>query len=95
LGLEAGNLELFLMSLHLDPLAEVVLRKSLEILGRVDAAGLSKYTVYEASEALDIATKLIYFREGLIDLLAFYLTTKYYESRIVRYVFLPKVLRRW
>ncbi|MCX8184724.1 MAG: hypothetical protein RMI56_01110 [Sulfolobales archaeon] len=95
LRLEIKNFENFLKILDLDPLTEITLKKSLEALSRVDVAELSKYTVYEASEALDIATKLTYFREGLINILTFYLISKYYETKVTRYVFLPKVLKRW
>lgn len=95
LGLGAGNFENFLKLIELEPLSEVVLRKAVKSLSQLDRAGLAKYTVHEAVEALNIATDLLAHREGLVNLLALYLVTRYYEFKVMRYVFIPKVLRRW
>jgi len=95
LGLVSPKLDQFLRLLNLSPLTEIPLKRAVESLERVDKAGLIKYTVYEAVEALNIANRLLSHRDGLINLLTLYLVTKYYESKILRYVFLPKMLKRW
>lgn len=95
LGLGADNFENFLGLIKLEPLSEVVLRKAVKSLSQLDKVGLTKYTVHEAVEALKIATDLLAHREGLVNLLALYLVTRYYEFKVARYVFIPKVLRRW
>lgn len=95
LGLGTSDLGQFLSFLRLNPISEVALRRAIESLRRLDGAGLMKYTIYEAAEALGIAANHLSHREGLINLLTLYLVTKYYEFMILRYVFLPKSLRRW
>lgn len=95
LGLGTSDLGQFLSFLGLNPISEVALRRAIESLRRLDGAGLMKYTIYEAAEALGIAANHLSHREGLINLLTLYLITKYYEFMILRYVFLPKSLRRW
>lgn len=95
LGLGTGDLERFLSSLSLSPIGEVAVRRAVESLRRVDGAGLMRYTIYEAAEAVRIATNHLSHREGLINLLTLYLVAKYYEFAVLRYVFMPKSLRRW
>lgn len=95
LELGTSDLEQFLSFLRLNPISEVALRRAVESLRRVDGAGLMKYTIYEAAEALSIAANHLSHREGLVNLLTLYLVAKYYEFMILRYVFLPKALRRW
>ncbi len=95
LKLGADGFERFARSLGLSPLSELLLGKAIDSLSRLDKAGLSKYTIYEAAEALGMATHMLSYREGLVDLLTLFLVTKYYEPRVARYVFLPRALRRW
>lgn len=95
LGMGSNKFNQFLGLLSLNPLIETPLRRAVEALSRVDKAGLVKYTIYEAVEAINIAAGLLAHRDELINLLTFYLVTKYYEFNVLRYVFLPKVLRRW
>ncbi len=85
----------FVEALRLNPLSELLLGKAVDSLSRVDKARLSKYTIYEAAEALSMATHMLFHREGLVDLLTVFLATKYYEPKVARYAFIPKVLRRW
>ncbi|MEM1699074.1 MAG: hypothetical protein QXT76_04540 [Sulfolobales archaeon] len=95
IGLGSSKLDQFLRLLNLNPLTEILLKRAVDSLGRIDRAGLIKYTIYEAVEALNIANGLLSHRDGLINLLTLYLVIKYYESKILRYVFLPKTLKRW
>lgn len=95
IGLSSNSIEKFMELVKPDPLTEIALRKGISYLNRLDKESLARYTLHEALVTVGIARELLAHGEELINLLVLFLTTRYYETKVLKYTFLPKALRRW